>query len=53
MFKGHLLLAWGQAMERFLDSHDLRTKDFGRFVQEQSERVKQQAVTMAKAAGRP
>jgi hypothetical protein len=53
MFKGHLPLGWGEAMERLLARHGQRIKDFGRFVQGQSERVKQQAVAMAQAAGRP
>jgi hypothetical protein len=53
MFKGHLPLGWGEAMERLLARHGQRIKDFGRFVQEQSEGVKQQAMALAQAAGRP
>jgi len=53
MFKGHLQLGWGEAMERLLARQGLRIKDFGRFVAEHSERVKQQALAISKAAGRP
>jgi len=53
LFKGHLPLGWADAMERFIARQGLRLKDFGGFVNRQSERVKEHAKDMAERAGRP
>jgi hypothetical protein len=53
LFKGHLPLGWADAMERFIAHQGLRLKDFGAFVNRQSERIKQHAKDVAERTGRP
>jgi len=53
LFKGHLPLNYPAAMERFLTSQGLLLKDFKSFCAQESERVKQHAVTMCKRLDRP
>ncbi|MDM8006158.1 MAG: hypothetical protein QUV05_08445 [Phycisphaerae bacterium] len=53
LFKGHLPLGWADAMERFMARQRSRLKDFGGFVNRQSERIKQHAKDMAERTGRP
>jgi hypothetical protein len=53
LFKGHLPISWGGAMERFMGMQGLLIKDFKRFVTQQSERVKAHAKLMAQKAKRP
>jgi hypothetical protein len=53
VFKGHLPLGWPEAMERFLSTQGLLIKDFGRFVNQQSERIRLHAEATAAQAGRP
>jgi hypothetical protein len=53
LFKAHLPLGWADAMERFITRQGLRLKDFGAFVNRQSERTKQHAKDMATRLERP
>jgi hypothetical protein len=53
LFKGHLPLGWPGAMEGFLARKGRLIKDFGRFVNRHSERIKQHARAMAQRWGRP
>lgn len=53
LFKGYLPFNWPGAMERFLAGHHVLIKDFGRFVLNHSEQVKQHARQVAQEAGRP
>jgi CBS domain-containing protein len=53
LFKGHLPLGWPGAMEGFISRQGLRIKDFGHFVCQQSERIKQHARVMAQRTKRP
>jgi hypothetical protein len=53
LFKGHLRLGWAGAMEGFLAGQGLLIKDFGRFVQRQSEEIKRHAKALAERCGRP
>ncbi len=53
LFKGHLPLTWPGAMERFLARQGLPIKDFGTFVNRQSERIKAHAKAAAHRARRP
>lgn len=53
LFKGHLPLGWPGAMERLLAGEGVLIKDFGRFVNQQSEQIKQHARAMAQRCGRP
>lgn len=47
LFKGYLPLGWGDAMEKFLACQGLRIKDFGKFVQQQSQRLADHAERLA------
>jgi hypothetical protein len=53
LFKGYLPLSWAGAMEHFMHQQGLLVKDFKRFVQQASERVKVHAKQLARKAGRP
>jgi hypothetical protein len=53
LFKGHLPLGWGDAMEKFLARRGKRIKDFGRFVKQQSLRIAEHAEATARKANRP
>ncbi len=53
LFKGHLPLGWPEAMERFLSRQGLLIKDFGSFVNRESDRIKHHARTAAAACRRP
>ena len=52
LFKGYLPLGWGDAMEGFLAKQGLRIKDFGQFVQRQSQRIADHAERLAKRSKR-
>jgi len=47
LFKGYLPLGWGDAMEGFLAQQGLKIKDFGSFVQRQSQRLAEHAEGLA------
>jgi hypothetical protein len=47
LFKGYLPLGWGEAMEHFLALQGLKIKDFGKFVQQQSQRIADHAEQFA------
>lgn len=53
LFKGYLPLGWSDAMEGLLARNGLLIKEFGKFVEKQSERVKVHAEGVAKKQGRP
>jgi hypothetical protein len=53
MFKGHLPLAWSDAMERLLTQHGLLIKDFKDFVTQYSGQIIDHAKAMAEQQGRP
>lgn len=53
LFKGYLPLGWPKAMEGLLFRKDILIKDFGKFVEQQSQRIKQHAETVAGKLGRP
>lgn len=53
LFKGYLPLGWPKAMEGLLFQNDILIKDFGKFVEKQSQRVKQHAEGLAEKLGRP
>ena len=53
LFKGYLPLGWPRAMEGLLFRQDILIKDFGKFVQQQSERIKLHAERVARKQGRP
>jgi hypothetical protein len=53
LFKGHLPLGWAEAMEHFIAAQGLRIKDFKRFVQTHSGRLRAHAANMARKTGRP
>jgi hypothetical protein len=53
IFKGYLPLGHGDAMEGFLGRQGVLLKHFGAFVQRQAQRLKEQAKSLAEAAGRP
>jgi len=40
LFKGYLPIGWSDAMEGLLSRQGLLIKDFGKFVEQQSERLK-------------
>jgi len=52
LFKGYLPLGWGDAMEHFLASRGWNIKDFGKFVQQQSQRIANYAEQFAKRSQR-
>lgn len=52
LFKGYLPLGWGDSMEGFLAQQGLRIKDFGSFVQRQSQRLAEHAQGLAERSGR-
>lgn len=53
LFKGHLPLGWPGAMEGLLAGQGLLIKDFGRFVNQHSQRIKEHARETAERCGRP
>ena len=53
LFKGYLPLGWPGEMEKFMRAQGLLNKDFKRFVQEHSDKLKQHAKAVAEKAGRP
>jgi hypothetical protein len=53
LFKGYLPLGWADAMEGLLSRQGLLIKDFGKFVEQQSERLKDHAEKLAETHGRP
>ena len=53
LFKGYLPIGWADAMEGLLCRQGLLIKDFGRFVEQQSERLKSHAEKLAETLGRP
>ena len=53
VFKGHLPLGWGEAMERLLYRNGLLIKDFKSFVSQQADRLKEHAKATAQRAARP
>jgi hypothetical protein len=53
LFKGYLPIGWADAMEALLYRQGLLIKDFGKFVEQQSERLKEHAEQLAKSNGRP
>src|SRR6478672_432876 len=53
IFRGHLDVSWARAMEGLLFRRKVLIKDFGRWVQEQSERVRLSAENLAHEANRP
>jgi hypothetical protein len=53
VFRGHLSVSWARALEGLLYRQGVRIKEFGRWVDRQSERVRQNAERIAQAAGRP
>jgi hypothetical protein len=52
VFRGHLSVSWARALEGLLFRQRVRIKDFGRWVERQSERVRQNAERIAGEAGR-
>lgn len=53
LFKGYLPISWAGSMEAFMAGQKLRIKDFSRFVQKHSQRVKEHAEQTAARAKRP
>jgi hypothetical protein len=53
LFKGYLPLGWPKAMEGLLFQQGILIKDFGKFVEQQSQRIKQHAERVAEQSGRP
>ncbi len=53
LFKGYLPMGWSDAMEALLSRHRVLIKDFGDFVEQQSERLKVHAEQLAQSQGRP
>lgn len=53
VFKGYLPIGWADAMESLLGRQGLLIKDFGKFVEQQSERLKDHAEQLAAKQGRP
>ena len=53
LFKGYLPIGWSDAMEGLLSRQGLLIKDFGKFVEQQSERLKNHAEKLAESLGRP
>lgn len=53
VFRGHLSVSWARAMEGLMFRHKVLIKDFGRWVQQQSERVRLSAENLAHEANRP
>lgn len=53
LFKGYLPIGWSDAMEALLSRQGLLIKDFGKFVEQQSERIKGHAEKLAESPGRP
>jgi hypothetical protein len=53
IFKGYLPLGWPDAMVRFLNRNDVLIKDFGKFVDQHTERIVQHAKDYAQKFGRP
>ena len=53
LFKGYLPIGWSDAMEGLLSRQGLLIKDFGRFVEQESERLKDHAEKLAQTLGSP
>ena len=53
VFKGYLPIGWADAMESLLGRQGLLIKDFGKFVEQQSNRLKDHAEKLATSQGRP
>ena len=54
LFRGTLRsISYGDGIDRFLGAMKVKYKDFGRFAEGLSERIKNHAQKMAKEAGRP
>ena len=54
LFRGTLIsLSYVQGMDKFLGSQKVLYKDYGRFAQELSQRLKQHAQELARREGRP
>lgn len=53
LFKGYLPIGWSDAMEGLLSRQGLLIKDFGKFIEQQSERLKNHAEKLAETIGRP
>ena len=53
LFKGYLPISFPQAMESFMNRHELLLKDFKQFVKKHSETLKVHALTTAQCSARP
>jgi hypothetical protein len=53
VLRGHLPIVRGDQLEQVMARHGVLVKDFGKWVQRQSERVREQAERIAAEAGRP
>ena len=53
VFKGYLPLGWPNAMKGLLYREGLLIKDFGAFVERQSQRIRAHAEAFARREGRP